>query len=170
MFFSEAEMAKAKKKKNHTCQTHEECRQWVCFFCLKKSDGNGITKSMEDFIIQQGICIDFQFQKPYLPVGSCSSCRVYISRFWTKGIPVKTHSSDDYLSIANELRNLPKETRDPSSQLECRCQICLIARFKYSFAKKSKIVEVVETPKKCPNCLSFVGRALNHSPNSCKSS
>ena len=39
-----------------------------------------------------------------------------------------------------------------------------------SFAKKSKIVEDVETPKKCPNCFSFVGRAHNHSPNSCKSS
>ena len=164
-------MPKAKKK-THNCRTHEECRKWVCILCLKKSDGNGIPKSMEDFIIQQGICSDFQFQKPYLPSGSCRCCRTYVSRFWKKGTPVKAQSSDDYLSISNEIRNLPIETRNPASKLECRCQICLIARSRKS-AKTvhvSSLNEDEELPKKCPNCLSLIGRGHNHSPNSCKSS
>ena len=130
-------MPKAKKK-SHSCQTHEECRQWVCFICLKKSDGNGLSKSMEDFIVHQGICRDFHILKPYLPVGSCGSCRTYVSRFLKNGTPVKTQSSDDYLSIADELRNLPIGTRNPKSKLECRCRICQIARFRFPFAKKNQ--------------------------------
>ena len=102
-------MGKAKRK-SHSCQTHEECRQWVCFFCLRKSDGNGISKSMEDFIMEQGIFPDFQSEKPFLPGGTCSSCRVHISKFRTQGTPVKTQSSENYRSITNELRSLPVET------------------------------------------------------------
>ena len=94
----------------------------MCFICLRKSDGNGIPKSMEDFILKEGLCSDFEFHRPYLPAGSCRSCRTYVSRFWRDGTSVKTHSSpDNYLSIADELRKLPIETRNPVSKLNCSC-------------------------------------------------
>ena len=168
-------MPKAKRK-SHACRTHDECRQWVCFLCLRKSDGNGISKSMEDFIMKEGIFSDFRLHAPFLPAGSCASCRTYVSRFWRDGTPVKSLSSNDYMSIANELRNLPLETRNPASKLECSCQICLISRSKITFSKKPKIVEAsqlvkgVETPDKCPICHSPTGPGHKHSPKSCQSS
>ena len=146
-------MPKAKRK-SQSCRTHEECRQWVCFLCLRKSDGNGISKSMQDFIVKEGIFSDFLFHAPFLPAGSCASCRTYVSRFWRDRTPVKSQSSNDYLSIANELQNLPLETKNPTSKVECSCQICLILRSKITFAKKPRIVETsqpvegVKTPDK----------------------
>ena len=92
------------------------------------------------------------------------------------GIPVKTQSSDDYLSIADELRNLPIGTRNPISKLDCRCRICQIARSRFPFAKRSKTVDVassathVETVKRCPKCMSLIGQGHKHSTDSCQSS
>ena len=97
---------------------------------------------MVDFIVKKRICSDFEFHKPYLPAVSCGSCCTYVSRFWRDGTSVKTHSSpDNYLTIAEELRNLPMETRNPVSKLECSCQICQIARSKSPSAKKAKILK-----------------------------
>ena len=138
-------MGKATKK-SHKCQSHEECRRAVCFLCLRKGDGRGISKSMEDFILKKSICNDFLFDRPYLPGGSCSTCRNHVANFFKNGKPVTLHSSNDYIGIANELRNLPVETRNPASKLNCHCQICQIARSKgvepkeadnHSFSKES---------------------------------
>ena len=120
-------MPKAKKKSHH-CQTHEDCRQGVCILCLGKGDVRGIGKSMQDFILAQGICSDFLLEQSYLPSGSCSSCRVHVSKFWKTATPVNINQCNDYLSIIKELRDLPIETRNPKSKLQCNCQICQIAR------------------------------------------
>ena len=165
-------MGKATKK-SHKCQTHEECRRAVCFLCLKKGDGRGISKSMEDFILKESICNDFLLDRPYLPGGSCSTCRNHVANFFKNGKPVTIHSSNDYIGIANELRNLPIETRNPSSKLNCLCQICQIARSKGVEGLKPKEADNHSFNKgsleKCPNCLSPIGAGHHHSKSSCNS-
>ena len=89
VFFSDHNVPKAKKK-SHSRQTHEDCRQAVCILCLKKGDGIGIRESMQNFIVQQGIIQNFLLEKPYLPSGTCSYCRSKVNKFLKTGTPVKS--------------------------------------------------------------------------------
>ena len=146
MFFAE-NMGKAKKK-SHKCQTHEECRNSVCFLCLRKGDGRGISPSMEKFILQQSICNDFLLDRPFLPSGSCSSCRNLVTDFFRTGKSITVHLPNDYQSIVTELRTLPIETRNSSSKLDCRCQICQIARSKGTESKMTEVMDKHEISPK----------------------
>ena len=153
---------------------HDDRLRVVCIMCCGKlgRDQRGIGKDMEAFI--QNIFPSFQSERPYLPSGSCGKCRNIVTRFKKNG-STNFVSNVDYLSIANELRNLPIETRDPTSQTECICTVCQIARSDCTTPKMSTTVstsnsvEEKETEEKCPKCFSLIGRGHHHSTSSCNS-
>ena len=151
-------------------KTHEDRRSLVCILCCEKvgTDGRSINKDMEELVSK--IFSDYQSQKPYLPAGSCSKCRVKVSKLKKNGKSNEFVSNIDYLDIATELRNLPMATRDFKSQLDCCCQLCIKVKSGFTPEKsetKAAAPLVEEKEKVCLKCLSPIGRGHRHSKNTC---
>ena len=57
-----------------TRKTHQECKPYVCFLCLRKNvDGRVLTENFKKLIFEN-VYRNFRGDENYLPSGVCSGC------------------------------------------------------------------------------------------------
>ena len=162
----------------NTARNHEESRKAVCLLCLKKTTSE-LTATVIDRI-KLFVCSNLNFEDSRVPAGICSTCR--------KALQEKQSDSESKRKLPDlfDFSKIKIPVTLRSSSVPCTCTICQIARsveengignghpLAISSRKRGRPetldsdqqVSFKNSPpppeKKCPRCLSIIGKGKRH--------
>ena len=113
-------------------KSHDDYRQFLCLFCLKKADktipqynrSKPDTKSDYIKLIEEELIPNFLEYSSILPGGCCGSCRRICSEYFKDKSTAKSQlpkSKWEYQQMILVLKALPPATRNKP---DCGCFIC----------------------------------------------
>ena len=113
-------------------KTHDDYRQFLCLFCLKKADqslpkynrSKPNDKSETIKLIEEKLIPNFLEYSSILPGGCCGNCRSIVSDHLKNKSAAKLQlpkSKWEYEQMITVLKSLPPATRNKPN---CRCFIC----------------------------------------------